>query len=834
MILSYDGKELEGIRDKSVVHITIPNGVYTIGFRAFFRCLSLQSVFIPNSVTSIGESAFSGCTSLKNIDIPDTVKKIGSGAFYGCSLLKDVKILNSVTEIANWTFQNCTSLKSIDIPNSLNKIGAWAFKNCISLQDIRIPKTVVEIGSDAFENTKWYEQQPDGIIYINSILYKFKGDVNKNPLVIKQGTTVINNNSFKGCASLESIDIPDSVTEIGYGAFSGCTSLKSVDIPNSIRSIALSAFKGCTSLESIGIPDSVTEIGNDAFDDTKWYEKQPDGVIYINSILYNFKGDVNKNPLVIKQGTTVINAYAFKGCTSLESIDIPNSVTVINAYAFEGCTSLESIDIPNSVTEIGSGAFKGCTSLESIDIPDSVTEIGGGAFKGCISLESIDIPDSVTEIGGGAFEGCTSLESIDIPDSVTEIGRFAFNRSSLKEFNITANIIEIGEHAICNCPLCSITVDKDNPVYFAKDDVLYKKWDGDKSCLVKYAPQKADKRFCLEEKTVMLDSCAFKKAKELVEIVLHEGVLSLGEEQTFAYCTSLKQIHIPSNVKKIPKYAFSGCSSLNNIILPNSNSYSLEESVFKQCVSLHSIHSLAENIDNIVIDEKAFDGFDIDKCVLYVPSGTRWAYRHHSGFGKFKNIETEKKREQGSQGDLKISKLFNERPMEDILITKLRANVERYSKIKEGITKTLYLEDGEDVVFDIFDWSKGTENAFIYLNDGKRKIWYSFLRQMYFTKEMEIVYPTIRFYGDSTDTTINTFTGKEFETAVNKRTFKVEIDKRAIYTFNRKCPKFIDMEYNQDRAYQYIMQLLNEKNINRLGSLLKMGQCYHFCELSSV
>ena len=44
-----------------------------------------------------------------------------------------------------------------------------------------------------------------------------------------------------------------------------------------------------------------------------------------------------------------------------------------------------------------------------------------------------------------------------------------------------------------------------------------------------------------------------------------------------------------------------------------------------------------------MFDEKAVDGFDIDECTLYIPSGTRWAYRHHPGFGRFKNIELEKK-----------------------------------------------------------------------------------------------------------------------------------------------------------------------------------------------
>ena len=57
--------------------VVIPNGVKTIGERAFNRCENLTNVTIPNSVTSIKESAFNWCRNLKNITIPDSVTYIG-------------------------------------------------------------------------------------------------------------------------------------------------------------------------------------------------------------------------------------------------------------------------------------------------------------------------------------------------------------------------------------------------------------------------------------------------------------------------------------------------------------------------------------------------------------------------------------------------------------------------------------------------------------------------------------------------------------------------------------------------------------------------------------
>ena len=176
-----------------------------------------------------------------------------------------------------------------------------------------------------------------------------------------------------------------SVTSIGEFAFKDCTGLTSVTIPTSVTSIGEEAFRGCTGLTSVTIPNSVTEIGYSAFGGTPWYNNQPDGVVYIGKVAYEFKGEMASGTAIyIKEGTVSISGYAFYGCTGLTSITIPNSVTSIGEFAFSGCTGLTSVTIPNSVTSIGKSAFSGCTGLTSVTIPNSVTSIGKCAFWYCI------------------------------------------------------------------------------------------------------------------------------------------------------------------------------------------------------------------------------------------------------------------------------------------------------------------------------------------------------------------------------------------------------------------------------------------------------------------
>ena len=61
----------------------IPNGVTTIGQKAFEGCTGLASITIPNSVTSIGQFAFRYCSGLTSItSLATTAPTIGSKTFY--------------------------------------------------------------------------------------------------------------------------------------------------------------------------------------------------------------------------------------------------------------------------------------------------------------------------------------------------------------------------------------------------------------------------------------------------------------------------------------------------------------------------------------------------------------------------------------------------------------------------------------------------------------------------------------------------------------------------------------------------------------------------------
>ena len=82
--------------------------------------------------------------------------------------------------------------------------------------------------------------------------------------------------------------------------------------------------------------------------------------------------------------------------------------------------------------------------------------------------------------------------------------------------------------------------------------------------------------------------CAFSYCDLLQKIDLLQTGITEIEGDAFSGCSMLKEIKLPSTLKKLDRYAFAGCTSLNEIKLPNTL-IKLGQCVFYGCTSLKKI-----------------------------------------------------------------------------------------------------------------------------------------------------------------------------------------------------------------------------------------------------
>ena len=385
----------------------------------------------------------------------------------------------------------------------------------------------------------------------------------------------------------EFVEIPNGVTEIGKSAFSGCANLTSVTIPNSVTHIGDHAFY-CAGLTSIIIPNSV---------------------IYIEP--YAFHHCTSLTSIEISSGVEFIGEFAFWDCVNLVSITIPSSVTTIERAVFpnnglltihytgtkaqwealgvdwsvdisvscsDGNIGKErfltikdnilvkcdnppkatSISVQNGVSEIGESAFKYCYNITSVEIPNSVTSIGNYAFSHCSNLTGVAIPNSATSIGDFAFSYCSNLTSITIPVSVTSIGKSAFSDCD----NLTINYAGTREQWE------ALQVDTSGVPVVCSDDNLGSENQPSVLTIVARVVTKCDPSATgyieIKPGVTKIAAGAFSNCTSIKGVVIPEGVTSI-EYGAFKYCTDMQSVEIPGSVTYIGSDAFEYCNKLAKV-----------------------------------------------------------------------------------------------------------------------------------------------------------------------------------------------------------------------------------------------------------------------------
>lgn len=98
----YDSYKPERKNCTDLLYVSLPEGLTSIGKKAFFWDKNLRSINIPSTVTAIGEMAFYKCIRLGGtLTIPEGVKVLQPETFEECRLISEINLPSTLEEMGD-------------------------------------------------------------------------------------------------------------------------------------------------------------------------------------------------------------------------------------------------------------------------------------------------------------------------------------------------------------------------------------------------------------------------------------------------------------------------------------------------------------------------------------------------------------------------------------------------------------------------------------------------------------------------------------------------------------------------------------------------------------
>jgi len=400
--------------NKGIVQVTFGGGATfaEIPDHAFEGCASLVSISIPDSVQTIGKDAFSGCSNLSEVVFGDSssVRVLGERAFYGTSLLS-VELPATLESIGSECFGDCISLTVVGIKgDSLTAIGAKAFDNT-GIRAIELPGSLQSIEATTFGSCP----NLSVISFGDGSPFSFDGQaVYQSDKLIFVLSTVI------------SYQVPATVTEIDGDAFASAKDLAEIvcdgnDRYSSYHGILLTKDQKTIvavpeAISDVFVPSTITELDASA----KFANVNHIGTFYWEgeSISLAQFSRLNADRVVlVSSGDVVLGRFAIG--TAREVVIVSGNAIELTSFSIQQkadtvCLSSKSIQLVSNSFRAASLCIQPVSGIEFADYHGNFNVVESRYDALFVPYEGLGIGDSKL---GGMFEFDEASYTVSTPIS---------------------------------------------------------------------------------------------------------------------------------------------------------------------------------------------------------------------------------------------------------------------------------------------------------------------------------------------------------------------------------------------------------------------------------
>lgn len=568
-----------------------------------FAKSSIKKVeFSDETKNTVCTKAFKNVTSLQSVELAycftyGNISTIDASAFEGCVNLTDINLSDKLTTINGLAFYN-TGLTEITVPASLTKITTASAAG----------KNVGPFAGGVLRKVTF----ADGVT--KSLQGMFMGTTSLEEVVLPKSLKTIDQNAFKDCSSLKKLSVGksggenvlDTVETINAGAFNGCSSLETLTLKNVAKidsSDTNRTFGGCTSLKKVSVTGVTTTdntgkttlsttIGTSAFKDNKALKEiNLDTIKTVSQEAFRGCGvaDDGTDPATLTlNNVNAIGSLAFYGC-GFKAVQIPRQLTSVATGKIDGVEygpfaggKLETVSFGTLINTIPDNLCMNTTSLQKIELQSvkaSLRTIGKNAFKGCTSVEEVTIPKGILTVSNSAFEGCSGLTDVTIAAKTINAKAFA-ECKNLKAVKMEEGVTTIQGMAFANTQISAVTIPSTLTTAGTTKEGTIEKGPFAGTMIATVHGQTEDSTEVQEGATILpetqkIPDNLFLGCTSIIDVQIPKTVTEIGQK-AFKDASSVENVTFAVNtetgkvkgVEKIGISAFDGCSSLQELVLP--------------------------------------------------------------------------------------------------------------------------------------------------------------------------------------------------------------------------------------------------------------------------